>query len=381
MPTTFREKDPDADPNEDRGQNYRDGFSGAVQNGSMNQAQDANTEHSYTPTEGQARGVASTNDSNGSGFVNWDQYFNSNAQGAKNDANALAGSAGSAAGKAQNDIVSGEKAFNEAATAGTNTGEMSPTIGGSLNHPYDPFASGNQQLGPQLTSVEQATQKAHSGYSAPGSLLEAQFGGTNSGQKLSDEVEHANQGIGALQTNEGRQALFQNRGDTLGESQLDAALTGQAGGQSFRALAQKYGGLQNALEAANTRTAGVAASGRKISSDTAKRYLDAVGYYDEHKNDPVPGVVDDGGDGYRNPDGTLEQHTFAQEDPNGISAQIAQTGPGLIGAIGGPLAGAGVAAGMGVGQAEGNAGGKDARENENKYRQERIERKKKRDGG
>ena len=291
MPTTYRERDPDGNPVDGSGRSYRDGFTGAVTRGDLNHEQSPG-DAEYVPRTAEAQGMASTPDSNGSGFVNWDQYFNANAQGAKNTANQLADTAGNAAFKANADINAGEQRFGQMASAASvNTGAV-PTISGHLNQAYDPSAplpnagatdTGNPESNvpaaaptpdPNTITEEEAAGRAKTPQFVPGSLLDAQFNG--GGQKLSDEVTQAGEGVDALQKTEGRQVLLQKMGDNRGESVLDAALTGRAGGNSFRDLAQKYGGLGKALDAANSRTAALGTQTNQDRQGSAARYADAI---------------------------------------------------------------------------------------------------------
>lgn len=219
-----------------------------------------------------------TTSANGSGFVNFDQYYNANADSAQKSASQLAQNAWKQGQDTENNIDNAFRKFSDQAAEGTNTAPSNLSVGGSLNNAFDPTRPETAQPQAQpagQVSPEEARSGAQRGYSGPGSLLDAQFG------DLTGQVENANQNLNALGSSEGLQSLYQNQGDNQGESQLDAALSGRAGAQQFRDTRDRFGSLEGFLSKKADAANSLADSGRKISDNARGAYSKAIENYDK----------------------------------------------------------------------------------------------------
>lgn len=326
-----------------------------------------------------APATGNTDPGTGSDFVSFDRYYDANADASKNYANQLTTQATNTANTAQGNIDRSTEDF-ETATVGrgqtTRPAFPTSTTAEQEATPRAPrpraaktddswrdtiITQADRDIGAVGTTVEEAQAKANPKPFEIGSLLDAQFGG----QKLADDIEHANQQVGALQTPEGIQAAMHGASDGGVSDSLDAALVNRAGGTDFRALKNKYGSLTKLLDDRVKYSTGLANQARTNQSREKGRYQRALDAYyagqaqksTNEANAPLPGTRAPlpGEKDLRGP----EVKVSAEEDAQGTSALVAQIGPILLQAMGtaagGQLGAAGVGAALAGNQAWANA--------------------------
>ncbi len=216
----------------------------------------------------------------GSRFVDYSYLFGLNAGKAQESARRMAARAQASAAEAEARLKGAQAAYAERVKAGSGTdyegqdfarpnpGEdrIIAPMADAWREPYD--TSRSQTLG---TSRQGLTGTPQRGPIAPEKIaaLAAQtYGGPNELTELPGYDELASSALtaqnrtGALASQEGLQALLMednpNHGgyavspeSVSGKSRWDAAMLGSAGGDNFRELAKRYGGLVKGVEQAN----------------------------------------------------------------------------------------------------------------------------------
>jgi hypothetical protein len=198
-----------------------------------------------------------------SGFINFDQLAGANSGVSKRESDKRANDAMMSAKKAQQELQALQQQYTKQVNAGTLQGPNEADQGwaqygdGVQEAPIRP-APGTEILQPSNSDIQnEITAGANNaGYGGPNALSALDAYG-----QLTQDTGAAQQGIGALQSNEGLQGL--------GMNQTDAALLGGAGRSQFAKLGDQYGGLQKDLDSANTASIGQADAARS-QTDAAK---------------------------------------------------------------------------------------------------------------
>jgi hypothetical protein len=198
-----------------------------------------------------------------SGFINFDQLAGANSGVAKRESDKRANDAMMSAKKAQQELQALQQQYTKQVNSGTLQGPNEADQGwaqygdGVQEAPIRP-APGTEILQPSNSDIKnEITAGANNaGYSGPNALSALDAYG-----QLTQDTGAAQQGIGALQSNEGLQGL--------GMNQTDAALLGGAGRSQFAKLGDQYSGLQKDLDSANTASIGQADAARS-QTDAAK---------------------------------------------------------------------------------------------------------------
>jgi hypothetical protein len=233
-----------------------------------------------------------------SGFINFDQLYGANSGVAKRESDKRANDAMASAKKAQQELAALQAQYTKQVNSGTLQGPSEADQGwaqygdGVQEAPIRP-APGQEILQPSNSDIAgEINAGANGGYGGPSALSALDAYG-----QLTQDTTAAQQGIGALQSNEGLQGL--------GLNQTDAALLGGAGRSQFAKLGDKYGGLQKDLDAANASSIGQADDARSKSDaarDAYRGLLDQRSQTDNasqtgndtaQPNDPATMSIDD----------------------------------------------------------------------------------------
>ncbi len=205
-----------------------------------------------------------------SGFVPYSAYANANQGSAAKMASGLAGDIDKSAGDAQLGVANERNKFVDQVHAG------SPYY----KSPAEGLASWQGGLTQQQAPAEAPKTKA--AYEPTPQAPKAGAGSTYTGptdfslsQGARDASTKAAEQLSNSGDDYGRQALLQkkfgsNGGYTQGESRLDAALTGGAGGGQFDALKAKYGDLVGQMGQAEVGANQVAGSAKGMTDATTK---------------------------------------------------------------------------------------------------------------
>ncbi len=231
-----------------------------------------------------------------SGFVPFSAYANANQGSAQKMAQGLASDVTRDVGAAQLGTANERNAFNDQVKAG------SPFYKG----PAQALASWgglSQQAAPSDLSAPKRAYEPTAQATRAG-MGQAYTGPTQFGfsQGARDATTRADEELRNATTNEGRQALLQKKyggqGYTRGESRLDAALTGNAAGNSFDALKAKYGDLVGQMgqaeQGANQYAAGAKATTQGIAganADLKARQASINTPYDPNAKKPTADTI------------------------------------------------------------------------------------------
>lgn len=187
----------------------------------------------------------------GSGFIGLDKYLAANRKKAEDMAGGLSGGVETAGGEATGWLEDAQRGFMR-------------DVGASMPQVNE---------GAPLSAAD-AAALGTSAYTGPNSLGERE--GWDAARQKADK---ASQGVNALNSFAGRQAMLQDQygkqgGYTQGQQRLDSFLTGAAGGNRFEQLKQQYGGLSDAFGTANTASQKQAQTAAESAAATAKKYGD-----------------------------------------------------------------------------------------------------------
>lgn len=183
-------------------------------------------------------------------FADFQRVFRANQGGATEAANQLAQGVekqGTDAEAARTGLVD---RFNTGLNAGTPAGARpQASFGAAAGPQLSPEQVLAQRAAPKAASVgaptlarEVAATQAGARYAGPDSIADdKEFAGTVA------QTRAAENRANAIGTSAGRQALVGELGGTRGQNRLDAALLGQAGGERFRGLRERFGGLTGKL--------------------------------------------------------------------------------------------------------------------------------------
>ncbi len=245
---------------------------------------------------------AGTGDS-GSRFVNFERYFNANADAANKMAGGLADQVEGNADKAIHSVYGASDQFNKDVAAGTPRfgGEMvdaaalttaarsgtgsAPDVGVNKQGLTSDVQKGvgGAPLTPgtnegQIITGDEAKRRAQAQYTGPKSLTETQgFADAQkgiTGAQSQVDALGADRKYGASQQSK-LSALIQDLSSgraTQGGNELDASLTGYAGRGRFDALNKKYAGLQKYLDDAAVQGDVGVKEAMGITADTANKY-------------------------------------------------------------------------------------------------------------
>lgn len=219
----------------------------------------------------------------GSRFVDYGYLFGLNQGKAQQSAARMTARAEAAAAEAEARLKGAQSAFAEKVKEGSGTDytgqEMANPNPGKPGLPVDtswrrPFGSRREKIsfGTSRQGLTGTPQRAYLTPEKVAELAAQEYGGPSSLIDLPgyDELTAATLGAQtratSLGTQEGLQALLaeDNAGlggygtlptGTSGKSRWDAAMLGSAGGDNFRELAKRYGGLVKGLESANVASA------------------------------------------------------------------------------------------------------------------------------
>lgn len=202
------------------------------------------------------------------GYVNFGDYFNANADAAANGAQQLQTSAGQKGQNAQAELGKAQSAFTGAVQSGTPQGptgaDFQRAQSGSAPTTVDAAAPartsadtqtapagatktttqpGEQSQDAWRQQMQQGWNKAYAGYQGPNALSNT----SAYDQLLKDTTASSDEANALASGNSGIAGALQGSANT----QADAALLGAAGRQGFSSIGQKYGGGLNRLTAAD----------------------------------------------------------------------------------------------------------------------------------
>lgn len=262
----------------------------------------------YTPLTDPGQAATSSAPLSGSGgatptgYVNFGDYFNANGAAAAQGAQQLQSSEAKKATGAQQGLNQAQTAFTGAVNAGTPQGpstqdfwtasgyQKTPSNVGAAKGSAQPAQKGIAygKNGPPAsppvanqppmgwspgggggTDADNArwaagAANAHNGYTGPNSLSDA-----DTYSQLASDTKGASDEANALASgNSGIAGALQGSANTS----ADASLLGAAGRQGFVNSGQKYGGMSNTLDAANTASQGQSDTARQMSDNALQQY-------------------------------------------------------------------------------------------------------------
>jgi hypothetical protein len=290
---------------------------GAVGTGTAGQPQSS----APTPAQQQASSGPSA-----TGYVNFERFFDANADAAKRSAGQVASTVGKSAETAKSDLGGVVSSFNQQAQAGTPSG---PSTGdfrnasGMVTHNAKGGQSGSYgttQPGASATSQDKqkwtaGAANAAKGYTGPTSLdVMSGYGAAN------DAKARAEDQLSATSSDAGLQGLLQAQSQPGGysdqQSAFDAALAGAAGQGQFANERQQYGNLDKLFNDADTNAQNTVAQQQQLAQNAQTQYgmLGDQEAQTEAANTPAasgaittPAVAPPG-----------DPTTLGGEDPNGI---------------------------------------------------------------
>ncbi len=242
----------------------------------------------------------------GSRFVDYSYLFGLNQGKAQQSAQRMAARAEAAAAEAQARLKGAQKAFTERAQAGSGTdytgqqyelpARVAPEGIGNQTAKWGSSRQGlagtPQRASPVPLTPEKVAMYAAQKYTGPGSLTDVP-----GYDELASSSLAAQNRATSLGTQEGLQALLAEDNPyaggytvlpevTSGKERWDAAMLGTAGGDAFRDIAKRYGGLVKGVETANVTAKAKADAARE---HTAAEALEWKGLYDKGvpKREPI----------------------------------------------------------------------------------------------
>lgn len=226
-------------------------------------------------------------------FVNFSQYLNANKDLSSKTSGQVGASLTAGAEGARNSLADTQEEFKKRVAGGSLTygGNQIGTSGVEPVYGARPTFNGatsgvvGTYGGEPMTPSEDARAKSKQTYTGPDSLS-----GVASYQDLAKKTADAQAKVGGTGTEGGLQTLLKDQygsnGDySKGANSMDAALVGATGRKQFENLRSKYGGLTQALEGANTASAGVANAARTSTAAAATRYGADADAEDKRKAD------------------------------------------------------------------------------------------------
>lgn len=245
-----------------------------------------NTNAATFDKQGPKAATAPTTPSTGR-FVNFDRYFNANADAANAGAKQLVSNAAAGAGratkavddlqsKAQAAIKAGTPVYGNEVGQGLGSDERLDRPTGYVDEPGAGWLKTSTSSGlkpgpgegPKFITSNDASLKAQQQYTGPAELSEVD-GYKDAAGKVTKAASYAK----AISTAGGREALAQRGGaPTAGGSALDSALWGYAGGNSLDKASKRFGGLEQYLTTASSNVANDVAGGRAMAESVKRSY-------------------------------------------------------------------------------------------------------------